>query len=85
MATFLWVLGAWALISLPLGLLIGRGIKHVNPPCKIADAPDWDDVRVILFSSLANREGRSAQGLWATADAEADLSAHALPAARKVA
>lgn len=62
MATLLWILGAWVVLSVALGLLIGRAIRTVNPPCEVADATDWDELRVVLLRSYARRVAANAGG-----------------------
>lgn len=89
MTTIIWALAGWALLSIPLGLLLARGIARMNPVCEIADTTNWDDIRTALIyvlpSARAARTAGAAPAFRHDASVEAEAAAQLLPAARKVA
>jgi hypothetical protein len=89
MTTIIWGLAAWAMLSVPLGLIIGRGMARMNPTTERSDAADWGDIRTALAGMLPGagmaRPATAEPAAWAAMEAEAEVAAYALPAARNVA
>jgi hypothetical protein len=70
------VLGAWTLLALPLGMLVGRRLRRVAPPAPAA--------RTARQSRALRRPvRRSAAGEGRTGPAEADPEGASSPAVRR--
>jgi hypothetical protein len=81
MSWFIWSVVAWALMSLPLGIAMGRAMTRANPASDSSDAADWQQIREELTGIMP---GSGTAVAWAEPSSETSLSKTAV-GARKVA
>jgi hypothetical protein len=81
MSWFVWSVLGWAVMSLPLGIAMGRAMARANSASDGAEASDWEQIRDELTGIMP---GAGATVAWAEPIREQTLTDTAV-GARKVA